>query len=118
MIFPIGCLIFCTIIGVPIFVVVFAIRQEYFNQSGHDDGKSEIFLSFKDFIDFYNLNQDRYEIGYDYDGKLRSLNIKEEYDECPNCGLVMKRTCDNCNKVHCVIDPLGSGGCHWDKKEE
>ena len=45
-------------------------------------------------------------------------SFKEEYDECPNCGLVMKRTCDNCNKVHCVIDPLGSGGCHWEKKEE
>ena len=80
MIFPIGCLIFCTIIGVPIFVVVFAIKQDYFNQSGYDDGKSEIFLSFKDFIDFYNLNPDRYEIGYDQDGELRSLNIKEEYD--------------------------------------
>lgn len=79
MIFPIGCLIFCTIIGVPIFVVVFAIKQDYFNQSGYDDGKSEIFLSFKDFIDFYNLNPDRYEIGYDYGEKLRSLNIKEEY---------------------------------------
>lgn len=78
--FLIGCLIFCTIIGVPIFVVVFAIRKEYFNQSGRDDGKSEIFLSFKDFIDFYNLNPDRYEIGYNYDGKLCSLNIKEEYD--------------------------------------
>ena len=80
MIFPIVCFIFCTIIGVPIFVVVFAIRQEYFNQIGYDDGKSEIFLSFKDFIDFYNLNPDRYEIGYDYNGELRSLNIKEEYD--------------------------------------
>ena len=45
-------------------------------------------------------------------------SFKEEYDECPNCDLVMKRTCDNCNKVHCVIDPLGSGGCHWEKKEE
>lgn len=80
MIFLIECLIFCTIIGVPIFVVVFAIRQKYFNQSSHDDGKSEIFLSFKDFIDFYNLNPDRYEIGYNYNGDLRSLNIKEEYD--------------------------------------
>ena len=80
MMFLIRCLIFCTIIGVPIFVVVFAIRQEYFNQSGHDDGKSEIFLSFKDFIDFYNLNPDRYKIKYNYDGKLCSLNIKEEYD--------------------------------------
>ena len=80
MMFLIRCLIFCTIIDVLIFVVVFAIRQKYFNQICYDDGKIEIFLSFKDFIDFYNLNPDRYEIGYDYDGKLRSLNIKEEYD--------------------------------------
>lgn len=80
MIFLIGCLIFCTIIGVSIFVVVFAIRQGYFNQSSHDDGKSEIFLSFKDFIKFYNLNPDRYEITYSYDGMLSSLNIKEEYE--------------------------------------
>ena len=79
--FLIGCLIFCTIIGVSIFVAVFAIKKDYFNQSGHDDGKSEIFLSFKDFIDFYNLNPDRYKIKYNYDGKLCSLNVKEEYDE-------------------------------------
>ena len=79
--FLIGCLIFCTIIGVSIFVAVFAIKKDYFNQSGHDDGKNEIFLSFKDFIDFYNLNPDRYKIKYNYDGKLCSLNVKEEYDE-------------------------------------
>ena len=44
-------------------------------------------------------------------------SFKEEYDECPNCGLVMKRTCDNCNKVHCFIGSPGSGGCHWEKKK-
>lgn len=76
----IECLIFCISIGLPIFICVFAIKQDYFNQSGCDDGKSEIFLSFKDFIDFYNLNPDRYEIGYSYDGNLSSLNIKEEYE--------------------------------------
>lgn len=80
MTFPIFLLIFCTIIGVAIFVAVFAIRQEYFNQSSYDDGKSEIFLSFKDFIDFYNLNPDRYKITYSYDGRLSSLNIREEYE--------------------------------------
>lgn len=78
--FLIGCLIFCITIGVPIFIGVFAINQSYFNQSSCDDGKSEIFLSFKDFIDFYNLNPDRYEIEYSYDGGLSSLNIKEEYE--------------------------------------
>lgn len=38
---------------------------------------------------------------------------------CPVCGAKMDeaRTCDNCNKVHCVVDPFGSGGCHWEKKE-
>lgn len=77
MTFLIGCLILCIIIGVPIFIAVFAIKQDYFNQSDRDDGKSEIFLSFKDFIDFYNLNPDRYEIRYDYGKKLCSLNIKE-----------------------------------------
>ena len=45
-------------------------------------------------------------------------SFKEEYDECPNCGLVVKRTCDNCNKVRCFIGSPGSGGCHWEKKEE
>ena len=78
--FLIRCLIFCITIGVPIFIGVFAINQSYFNQSSCDDGKSEIFLSFKDFIDFYNLNPDRYEIEYSYDGGLSSLNIKEEYE--------------------------------------
>jgi hypothetical protein len=56
------------------------IKQNYFNQSGYGDGKSEIFLSFKDFIDFYNLNPDRYEIEYN-NGEPCSLNIKEEYNE-------------------------------------
>lgn len=78
--FLIGCLIFCITIGVTIFIGVFAIKQFYFNQSSCDDGKGEIFLSFKDFIDFYNLNPDRYKITYSYDGGLSSLNIKEEYD--------------------------------------
>lgn len=58
----IGCLIFCIIIGVPIFLVSFAIKQDYFNTCGGSDGSSEIFLTFKDFIKFYNLNPDRYEI--------------------------------------------------------
>ena len=44
-------------------------------------------------------------------------SFKEEYDECPNCGLVVKRTCDNCNKVRCFIGSPGSGGCHWEKKK-
>ena len=39
-------------------------------------------------------------------------SFKEEYDECPNCGLVIKRTCYNCNKAHCFISSPGSGRCH------
>lgn len=78
--FLIFCLIFCTIISIAIFVLRFAIKQNYFNQSGYGDSKSEIFLSFKDFIDFYNLNPDRYEIRHDEDGEPCSLNIREEYD--------------------------------------
>lgn len=43
-------------------------------------------------------------------------SFKEDYDECPNCGLVIKRTCYNCNKVHCLIGSPGSAGCHWEEK--
>nr|DAH39606.1 MAG TPA: hypothetical protein [Caudoviricetes sp.] len=28
-----------------------------------------------------------------------------------------EKTCDNCNKKYCAIDPFSSGGCHWEKKE-
>lgn len=79
MTFLIVCLMFCIFIGLPVFLLMFYIKKDYFNQSSRDDGKSEIFLSFKDFIKFYNLNPDRYEIAYDYNDDLRSLNIKEEY---------------------------------------
>ena len=43
-------------------------------------------------------------------------SFKEEYDECPNCGLVIKRTCYNCNKVRCFIVSPGSSLCHLEKK--
>lgn len=85
MTFLIICLMFCIFIGLPIFLLVFYIKKECFNQSSCDDGKSEIFLSFKDFIKFYNLNPDRYEITYSYDGRLSSLNIKEEYEGYDIC---------------------------------
>ena len=80
MTFLIVCLIICITVGVPIFLLVFAIKQDYFNTCGGSDGSSEIFLTFKDFIKFYNLNPDRYEITYDYNEELSSLNIKEEYE--------------------------------------
>lgn len=81
----IGCLIFCITIGLPIFLGVFVIKQSYFSTRGNSDGGNEIFLSFKDFIKFYNLNPDRYEITYGYDGGLSSLNIKEEYEGYDIC---------------------------------
>lgn len=80
MTFLIMCLIICTTIGVPVFLLMFYLKQDFFNTRNSSDGRSEIFLSFKDFIKFYNLNPDRYEIAYDYDGDLSSLNIKEEYE--------------------------------------
>ena len=36
-------------------------------------------------------------------------SFKEEYEECPNCGLVIKKTC-------CFIGSPGSSLCHWEKK--
>lgn len=114
--FLIRCLIFCTIIGVPIFVAVFAIRKEYFNQSGHDDGKSEIFLSFKDFIDFYNLNPDRYEITYNYDGSLSSLNIREEYEGCDICYMFSEKFRNKYKVKFKLFSYIGF--YYWDKHRQ
>ena len=36
-------------------------------------------------------------------------SFKEEYEECPNCGLVIKRN-------RCFIGSPGSSLCHWEKK--
>ena len=76
-------LIFClliaaTIVGIPIFLLIFEMKRCWFNKRHYDDARDEIFLSFKDFMDFYNLNPDRYEISYEYDNDVCSLNIKEE----------------------------------------
>lgn len=38
--------------------------QSYFNERGYFEPQTEIFLSFKDFKNFYNLNPDRYGIIY------------------------------------------------------
>lgn len=75
--FLIGCLITFAIIGVLIFLLVFAFRQSDFNSKSYEDAQNKIFLSFKDFIDFYNLNPDRYEFNYN-NKKVNSLNIKGE----------------------------------------
>lgn len=78
--FLIGCLITFAIIGILIFLLFFAIRHSNFNSKAYGDARNEIFLSFKDFIDFYNLNPDRYEFNYDDDKEVDSLNIKGEYE--------------------------------------
>lgn len=76
-------LVFCfliatAIVGILIFLLIFEMKRNWFNKRHYDDARNEIFLSFKDFMDFYNLNPDRYEISYDYDNDVCSLNIKEE----------------------------------------
>lgn len=49
-----------------------------------------------------------------WDGKLFGIHgHPEEKENAMN----EVRTCDHCNKVHCVVDPLSSGGCHWGMKE-
>ncbi len=78
--FLIVLMVVAIIIGGLFFLCFFIAKTSWFNDSHFSDPNNEIFLSFREFIDFYNLNPDRYEIGYNYDGKLCSLNIKEEYD--------------------------------------
>lgn len=63
-----------------IVLVVLKRKNIWFNDNHYEDASSEIFLSCKDFIDFYNLNPDRYEISYDCDGGVRSINVKGEYE--------------------------------------
>lgn len=66
-------LIAAAIVGAIIFLCYFIAKNSWFNRSGYKDPKDEIFLSFRKFIDFYNLNPDRYRIEYDYSGDLSSL---------------------------------------------
>lgn len=53
-------------------------EQRYFNNRGSFEPHTEIFLSFKDFKNFYNLNPDRYDIIYK--GKSISVAIMKAKD--------------------------------------
>lgn len=73
-------LFFTVIAPAMIYMIVMATKTAYFNDHHFMEPRDEVFLSFKDFIDFYSLNPDRYAFDYDFDGSLRSVNIQEEYE--------------------------------------
>jgi len=62
--------VFCLCVILSAIAIWFAdIKDEqcYFNNRGSFEPHTEIFLSFKDFKNFYNLNPDRYDIIYKCD---------------------------------------------------
>lgn len=63
------------IIGGLFFLCFFIAKTIWFNDNHFSDPNNEIFLSFREFIDFYKLNPDRYRIEYDHDGDLSSVNV-------------------------------------------
>lgn len=63
------------IIGGFVFLCFFITKTSWFNDSHFSDPNNEIFLSFREFVDFYKLNPDRYMIEYDHDGDLLSVNV-------------------------------------------
>lgn len=72
----IGCLIATTIIvGGIVFLSIFKEKTNWFNHRHFSDANNEIFLSFRKFVDFYNLNPDRYMIEHDTDGDPLSVNV-------------------------------------------
>lgn len=74
--------VFCFLIVIlSVFILWFTdIKGEqcYFNNRGSFEPHTEIFLSFKDFKNFYNLNPDRYDIIYK--GKSISVAIMKAKD--------------------------------------
>ncbi len=75
MIFLIVLMVTVIIIGVFVFLCIFIAKTNWFNDSHFSDPNNEIFLSFREFVDFYKLNPDRYIIEYDVDGDLLSVNV-------------------------------------------
>lgn len=73
MIFLIVLMVTVIIIGVFVFLCIFIAKTNWFNDSHFSDPNNEIFLSFREFVDFYKLNPDRYIIEYDVDGDLLSV---------------------------------------------
>ena len=73
--FLIVLMVVAIIIGGFVFLCFFIVKTSWFNDNHFSDPNDEIFLSFREFIDFYKLNPDRYRIEYDYDGDLLSVNV-------------------------------------------
>lgn len=54
----------------------FKSNQNYFNNRDYFEPNTEIFLSFKDFKNFYNLNPNRYDILYNDENHVRVAIMK------------------------------------------
>ncbi len=70
-------ILFVAVIGIAIFLGTFIDRNIWFNLNHIDDPDKEVYLTFKDFENFYNINPNRYMIDYDFDGDIKTLIIKE-----------------------------------------
>lgn len=70
-------ILFFAVIGIAIFLGTFIDRNIWFNLNHIDDSDKEVYLTFKDFENFYNINPNRYMIDYDFDGDIKTLIIKE-----------------------------------------
>ena len=70
-------ILFVAFIGIIIFLEIFIARNRWFNLNHIDDPDKEVYLTFKDFENFYNINPNRYMIDYDFDGDIKTLIIKE-----------------------------------------
>ena len=70
-------ILFVAFIGIIIFLEIFIARNIWFNRNHIDDPDKEVYLTFKDFENFYNINPNRYMIDYDLDGDIKTLIITE-----------------------------------------
>lgn len=70
-------ILFFAVIGITIFLGIFIGRKNWFNLNHIDDPDKEVYLTFKDFENFYNINPNRYMIDYDSDGDIKTLIITE-----------------------------------------
>ena len=70
-------ILFVAVIGIAIFLGTFIDRNIWFNLNHIDDPDKEVFLTFKDFENFYNISPNRYMIDYDSDDDIKTLIITE-----------------------------------------
>ena len=70
-------ILFFAVIGITIFLGIFIGRKSWFNLNHIGDPNKEVYLTFKDFENFYNINPNRYMIDYDSDGDIKTLIITE-----------------------------------------